>query len=127
MRTIAEVRGAARIRPTAPKRLRAAIVTMSTASGWMRSGAHGERLHDLLKRSVREQLHHDHASRRVGSGAAERHQDGERRRGPRSKVRNVSGEECDRGDRPRERNAEDQRAHQTTTALKAATSVTPRK
>ena len=39
MRVTADVTGAARIRPTAPKSAPPAIVTISTASGWMPSAA----------------------------------------------------------------------------------------
>ena len=39
MRTIADVSGAARISPAAPNSAPPAIVTTSTASGWMPSAA----------------------------------------------------------------------------------------
>ena len=75
MRTTAEVTGAARISPTAPKS--APPRDRDDQDGERVDAerrAHRERLHQLLKHAVREQLDHDHADRGVGPGAAQRDQ-----------------------------------------------------
>ena len=66
----AAVSGAATISPIVPNRAPPAIVTMSTASGWMpaQRGPVGDRLDELLQRPVGEQ--HDDAHRERGRGTA---------------------------------------------------------
>ena len=91
-------------------------------------GAERDRLDELLQRAVGQQLNHDHPDRGVGPRAAQREQHREQAGAPGAHVRDVGGDEGDDRDRPDQRDAQDQaRRSPTTTALNAATIVTPRK